>query len=250
MILTLIELSEGQEMKFKAWSYSRLSTFEACKLHAKLQYLDKIPEPERPLPPGKTEHANDRGTRLHEAAEAYIRGGVELLPELSKHFVQEFDRARDLFKEGKLSLEGEWGFNETWEAVAWMSSDVKCRIKADLVCFLSDEDAVVVDYKSGKKYGNEIKHSEQMRLYVIAVLLRYPKVQKVRAELWYLDQDELTSKVYTRDQGLRFLANYERRGNEMTSCEEFPANPNNFSCRWCPYKPVERGGTGHCPKGV
>lgn len=59
------ETLEGEPMtKIDAWSYSRLSTFEQCKLRAKLAYIDRIPEPERPLPPGKTEHANDRGTLL------------------------------------------------------------------------------------------------------------------------------------------------------------------------------------------
>ena len=45
-----------------SWSFSKLGDFESCRLKAKLKHLDNIPEPERPLPPGKTEHANDRGT--------------------------------------------------------------------------------------------------------------------------------------------------------------------------------------------
>jgi hypothetical protein len=76
-------------------SYTRLAKYEACPFSAKLAYIDRIPEPERPLPPGKTEHANDRGTRLHEAAEKYIKGGVELIPELAK-FEKEYNKAREL----------------------------------------------------------------------------------------------------------------------------------------------------------
>ena len=57
--------------RIKAWSYSRLADFEQCKLRAKLKYIDRIPEPARPLPPGKTEHANDRGTRIHDAGERF-----------------------------------------------------------------------------------------------------------------------------------------------------------------------------------
>ena len=49
--------------RIKAWSYSRLVDFEKCKLSAKLKYLDRIPEPARPLPPGKSEHANDPAWR-------------------------------------------------------------------------------------------------------------------------------------------------------------------------------------------
>ena len=58
-----------------------MTTFEQCKFRAKLQYVDKIPEPERPLPPGKTEHANDRGTRIHDAAENFVNRDINLIPE-------------------------------------------------------------------------------------------------------------------------------------------------------------------------
>lgn len=64
-----------------SWSFSKLGDFEQCKLKTKLKHIDKIPEPERPLPPGKTEHANDRGTRIHTDCELYINGtNPELAP--------------------------------------------------------------------------------------------------------------------------------------------------------------------------
>lgn len=235
--------------KINAWSHSRVVVFEQCKFHAKLQFVDRIPEPERPLKPGQTEHANDRGTRVHEAAEKYVIGGVELVPELEK-FAPEFTRLRELKAEGKASLEGEWAYDKNWGSVAWMSSDVWCRIKCDVVVFLTEETAVVIDYKTGKRFGNEVKHSEQMQLYQLGVFLRYPKIQRVTVELWYLDLDELNSMEYRRDQGLRYADSFARRGNAMTTCEDFVPNPNAYSCRWCPYKPVERGGTGHCSVGV
>lgn len=233
----------------KAWSHSRIVVFEQCKRRAELAYIQRIPEPQRPLPPGKSEHPNDRGTRLHEAAEKYVRGGVELISELQS-FSPEFARLRELNEEGKLSLEGEWAYNKKWEPVAWMSSDVWCRIKCDTIAFMSEDEAVVIDYKSGKRFGNEVKHSEQMQLYQLGIFLRYPKIKKVTVELWYLDLDELHSMEYRRDQGMRYLDSFSRRGESMTTCEDFPPNPNAFSCRWCPYKPVERGGTGHCSVGV
>lgn len=248
IIEAFINSDEGLNM-IKAGSYTRLSKFESCHYAAKLAYIDKIPEPERPLPPGKTEHANDRGTRLHEAAEKYIKGGVELIPELDK-FKTEFAKARDMFAAGKATTEGDWAYTHDWEPVAWMSSDVWVRIKCDLVVHLSPSRLVVIDYKSGKRFGNEIKHGEQMQLYTIGTLLRYPKCQEVTTELWYLDQDELASMTYTREQGLRFLKNYERRFTDLTTCEDFQPNPNMFSCRWCAYKPVEKGGTGHCSVGI
>ena len=236
-------------MTIKSGSFTRLDKYESCPLAAKISYIDKVPEPERPLPAGKTEHANDRGTRIHDAAEMYVKGGVELIPELSK-FKSEFLKARDLYAAGKASTEGDWGYDKDWNPVAWMSSDVWVRIKCDLVVFLSPASAVVIDYKSGRRFGNEIKHGQQMQLYCIGTLLRYPKVKSVTTELWYIDQDEMASMTYTREQGLRFVANFERRLTKLTTAEDFPPNPNPHSCRWCPWKPKHLGGTGHCSVGV
>lgn len=245
-----LNTQEGlDDVNIKAGSHTRLVKYEACPLSAKISYIDKVQEPERPLPPGKTEHANDRGTRIHEAAEKFVKGGVELIPELQK-FKSEFLKARTLYAEGKASTEGDWAYTKDWEPVAWMSSNVWVRIKLDLCIHLSDKDVVVIDYKSGKRFGNEIKHQEQVQLYVVGTLVRFPKAKTVTAELWYTDLDELVSKTYTREQGLRFLPNFERRLNAMIDAEDFPPKPSVFACKWCPWKPKHLGGTGHCDKGV
>lgn len=250
MIEVPIDLMDTSVNKIAAGSHSRLVTFESCKFRAKLAYIDRIPEPERPLPPGKTEHPNDRGTRIHLAAERYVKeGDVEVIKEL-KFFEPELIRMRELHQEGKVSLEGEWAYNNKWAPVAWMSHDVWMRIKCDAVVFMSPKWGVVVDYKSGKRWGNEVKHAEQMQLYQLGAFIKYPKLEKITVELWYTDQDELHAMEYRRDQGLRFAPGVEKRMMAMTSETEFKPNPNAYSCRWCPYKPVEKGGTGHCAVGV
>lgn len=249
-MIEAINFNDSLDMKtIKAWSHSRIVIFEQCKRRAELAFIQRIPEPDRPLKPGQTEHANDRGTRLHEAAEKYVKGGVELVTELEK-FAPEFVRLKELHAQGKASLEGEWAYDKNWQSVAWMSSDVWCRIKCDTVVFVSGDHAIVIDYKSGKRFGNEVKHNEQMQLYQLGTFLRYPKIKKVTVELWYLDLDEIHSMEYRRDQGLRYADSFARRGTAMTTCEDFVPNPNAYSCRWCPYKPTERGGTGHCSVGV
>lgn len=232
--------------QIKSWSYSRLTVFEQCPLRAKLAFLDKVSEPDRPLPPGKTEHANDRGTRIHDAAEKFVRGGVKLVHEL-KAFEEEFLKLRELYAEGKVSLEGEWAIDKDWEPVGYHDRDVWARIKLDAFVQLSDTHAVVIDYKTGKRFGNEIKHGEQTQLYQLASFLRYPHLETIDVELWYTDIDEIHKMRFTKAQGLRFFQNFDRRGKAITSETKFPANPNIFSCKWCPYGPK---GTGHCKRGV
>lgn len=231
----------------KAWSYSRLAIFEQCKFRAKLAFIDKIPEPERPLPPGKKEHANDRGSRVHLGAEDFVQAKTTiLLPEL-KSFDPEFHRLRDLYVNGQVALEGEWGIDAEWNPVPWMANNTWGRIKLDAIVHLSPEHAVVIDYKTGKKWGNEVKHAEQGQLYQLAAFLRYPELQVIDVELWYTDQDDISHMRYTQKQGMRFFRNFDDRAKAMTTATEFPPNPNMFTCKWCPYGPT---GTGHCTKGV
>jgi len=269
-----------------SWSHSRAGDFQKCKFLAWLKYDQKIPEPPRPLPEGKTEHANDRGTRIHTSCEEFIIGKSKTLCiEACRHFEAQITLLRILFAEKKVSVEGEWAMNRDWETVPWNGRWIEApgatpqrtltklpeygtvldvikvgktvytwepswlRLKLDAIVFHSDTHATVIDFKSGKKFGNEIKHGEQLQLYQLVSFLRYPKLERVDAELWYLDQNEVTKVSFTRAQGLKFKANFTRIGNEITSCTDFKPNANRFSCKWCGYGPWE-GGTGHCKVGV
>lgn len=228
----------------RSWSHSKLVDFEQCKFKAYLKHDQRIPEPERPLPPGKTEHANDRGTRIHQLAEDFVRKGGKVPHELIR-FEKEFLQLRKLFSAGVVSLEGEWGMNRAWEPTDWKTA--WHRAKLDTLVFIDGVTAVTIDYKSGKKFGNELKHAEQLRLYALNAFLRYPDLQLVHTELWYLDLDEYTLLTLRRDQALHLRKGFDRRGEALTSCEEFPPNPNKFSCKYCPYGPW---GTEHCKVGV
>ena len=229
----------------KSWSFSSLGDFEKCKYYSFLKRVQKIPEPVRDLPPGKTEHANDRGSRVHDHAEMYVRGKEKLIiPEMRK-FETEFDSLRASFKAGKVSLEGEWGMASDWTEAAWAKAWL--RLKLDALYFITPTEAVVIDYKTGRKFGNEVKHAEQTQLYQLVTFLRYPQLEIVHTELWYLDQDELTSMTYMRHQGLRFQNKWNQRAAAMMNAVDFPPNPNVFSCKYCMYGPK---GSGVCERGV
>ena len=227
-----------------SWSHSKLTDFEKCKFLAYLKHDQKIPEPERPLPQGKSEHANDRGSRIHDAAELFVRGKGPMTSELMK-FSPEFDKLRRLFMLGQVELEGEWGMSREWEIAKWRGAWL--RLKLDALVFRNKYEAVAIDYKSGKKFGNEVKHAQQLQLYSLVTFLRHPKLEEIDTELWYLDVDDITCRHYTRDQALRFKPNYNMRGEALTSCEKWPPNPNKYTCQWCLYGPEH---SGHCKVGV
>ncbi len=230
----------------QSWSHSKLGDFEKCRFLTWLKHDQKIPEPERPLPPGKTEHANDRGSRIHDNCELYVSGQIDdLAPEAERFFGPQIDLLRVLYDEGLVSLEGEWGMNEDWEVAEW--ADAWLRLKLDVIVFPDPTHAIVIDYKTGRKYGNEAKHAEQLQLYQLVSFLRYPKLEKVTAELWYLDQDEVTSQTFTRKQGLLFKNGFHRRGTALTSCDDWKPNPSVHTCKWCQYGPWNGG---QCQVGV
>lgn len=222
-----------------SWSHSKLVEFDKCKHRTFLLHVKRVPEPPRELRPGQTEHANDRGSRVHDEAERFVRGLLKTIPFELRSFEQEFLRLRELFRLGVVSLEGNWGFDRDWEIADWRTA--WHRSKLDAMVMPDDYSAIVIDYKTGKRYGNEVKHGEQVQLYTVDTLMRFPKLEVVTTELWYPDVGEIVSNTFTRDQGLRFRKSFQKRGEDITSCTEWPANPNIFVCRYCDY-----GKTGDC----
>ena len=233
-----------------AWSHSRLSVFETCKKRAQLAYIDRIKEPDRgPPPKGKKEWANDRGTRIHDAAEHFVKGTrPDIIAELLD-FAPELRRARQLFEQGVVEGEQMWCYDDAWNVCPDDDySKIWCRIKVDLLVHLTPERAVLIDYKTGRRYGNEVKHAEQCQLYQVGAFLRMPKLQEITTELWYTDQNEMATMTFTRKQGMFFLKGFNNRGIAITQATSFPSNPNAFSCRWCPYSP--RIQEGLCDEGL
>lgn len=224
--------------KIAMWSYTALTTFEKCKFQAFLRLVARIPQHSAP---GST--ASDRGIKIHNSAEQYLKGAVELAAPLA-HFSAEFTKLRELTKQGKVSIEQNWCFDRDWNVVD--KANAVGLVKLDSFVHLSPTNGVVIDFKTGKKHGNEVKHAMQGNVYQLAAFLRYPELQSVTVEFWYLDKNEITKKVHTRESGMRFFPNLNQRIDAMLNCEEFPPNPNPVTCKWCPYGP---GGTKHCTEG-
>lgn len=224
--------------KIETVSISKLHVYESCALRAKLAWVDKIPD----VQPRK---AADRGTEIHTKSEDYVQGSIAKLPKELTAFAPEFTALKEMYKEGKVSLEGEWGFDDSWKPTKYSSAWL--RIKADAVAFVKPEHAVIIDYKTGKRFGNEIKHAEQTQLYSIGTMIKYQEVRRVDAELWYLDQDELAHLSIKPIMLNRYIQIFDKRFKTMSNDTEFKPNPNIVSCKYCPYHPSRQN---VCPYGV
>jgi len=230
-----------------AWSFSRLKDFEACPLKAYKKYVEKA----------STDHmdrtAADRGTMVHGACEAYVKDEGDLIKEMSK-FKSYFEDLRVRYTDGDVILEEDWGFDSNWIQTGWFDKNVWCRMKLDnLVTNHRDDDGNPIavtptDYKTGKKYGNEVSHGQQGQIYALGTFLRYPTVEVANVELVYLDQGQTTKRTYTREKAMKFLPSWTSRGLKMTEATDYPPKPNKMTCMWCEFGPQH--GNGSCEWGV
>ena len=238
-LLSVIEKNPDELGLIPAWSYSTLKTFETCPYRSYISKVKRIREDYGP--------AAHRGTLIHTLAEEYVQGKIRELPKELNKFTQEFEDLREFYTLEKVELEGDWGFTIEWEACGWLEPVTWARIKLDAMHHETETSARVIDYKTGKMYGNEIAHAQQAIIYAVATFFRYPKLEHVQTEVWYLDHGEITKQAYTRNEAMMFMPKLHQRALAMTTATKFPPSPSKFNCNWCSYK---NGDDPICQHGI
>lgn len=228
----------------KTWSYSTYNAFQRCPRRVYLEKIQQEPQPALEIPDGKTEHPLDRGSRIHEAAELYVTEDVELIPELIQ-FAECFKAVRRLqvLEPIDMVVEEEWAFTADWNVTGWHSDDAWLRMKLDLLLIRGSE-GCLVDYKSGRRHGNEISHMMQAQLYQLGAFIRYPELTHITTEFWYVDVGEIAQAHFHRGYGMQFLPLFTQKGKEITDEVVFKAKPSPYACKFCPYGKIN--GNGIC----
>lgn len=220
----------------KTWSYTSLRTFEECPHRLYLRRSTKLVQPMSP--------AAERGVAVHEQFEKYVRGEddvdfSEMVKNLTPIQRDDLKRMREKYPE-RVEIEEPWAFNIHWEPVDWNADDCWYRLKLDAFeTFEEEEDlAFVYDWKTGKKHGNEVKHTQQGQQYAIAAFMRYPHLKTVKVAFVYLDSKSRNHmfRVYDREQAMRYFDKLNARALALTTCTEFPAKPNTYNCKYCVYR--------------
>lgn len=228
----------------KTWSFSRLMQFESCPYSVYLKAVEKAPDPSGP--------AAERGSIIHEHIEGYIQNEHDdLLGLILERPMKKVDLApveplveflRKEWIADRVKVEEDWGFTRQWEPTGWTADDVWARMKLDAIHFDDETSAVAYDWKSGRKFGNELKHNQQGMAYAIGAFMRYPELQFVETQFVYVDVKEPPLKnQYTRDRAMLLKPMFDRRANAMTTATSFPAKPSIYTCRWCPHAVVQEG---------
>ncbi len=241
----------------KSTSFSRLKEFRECPLKAKLKFLDKIPDP-RPDPPPGQEHPMDRGSRIHDLAERYVRGEIEAgMPKELQKFQVQLDALKELYPQGRVEVELPLAMDVNWHRSDPKDfANTRYRMIADVVVQIQDTELLIVDHKTGRKDGNEVVHTQQGMDYIAAMAMNYTDVQKFNFEVWYLDKGEVLPTIsFTRNELGTVIAEFISAHTQLLECRFFPPTPSYQACLWCPFKKgtVGRGksayaGTGHCTR--
>lgn len=241
------------EGRIETWSFNRLEDWTKCEYMALLKYGFKEAEPQEK----KNSDALVRGREHHDALYAFVRGELareDLPKDLLKHIDKfDWDAARERYAAAPIDfvLEEEWAWDREWQPCEWMGATVWGRAKVDRAEWLDPEHTAIecVDYKTGKKFGNEVKHALQMQCYAVILFMRFPTLQSVKIWLQYTDEGKETKRSYTREQAQLFLKIFNERAGKMTDALKHRPKPSSINCAYCSYGP-NNGGSGVCEYGV
>lgn len=235
--------------EIKNWSFKKIEMFAQCPFQVKLKYIERMPEP--PEDP-KKDKSRLRGIEYHDALERFIRDG-DPLPAIMSDFAEIATDMRD----AGVQAEAAWYFDDRWQPMEpvpgrdrppgyWL--EVKLDLsKFDAATVKAPATLYLGDWKTGKKYGNEIKHLKQMQLYGAAGYARFPEIERADVELLYLDQNTTWDITFSSSVLARLRAEWDEKAAKLFEEKLWRPRPSVHNCRYCPYSP---SGTGACPVGV
>lgn len=235
-----------QEAPINFWSFSAVTNWESC---AYFMYLDRVEKAEKPDVSDDPKHPLVRGDRVHTEGENYVKGEGPFTKDL-KRFTESFGQLRRLYDEGLVRVEEKWAFTEEWGVTTWEDKENRWLLIICDAVVLDIQDGEVksvriIDYKTGKSMGNEVKHQQQLQLYAVAAALMFPEATVFTGEMWYLDEGKSLVRRFNRSQIAGFAQRWWKRGKALTSATVFPPKPNTRNCKFCDFGPNK--GTGVCP---
>lgn len=215
-----------------AWSYSRLKAYEDCPLRYVETQIKKT----------FTDKTSDQtwGDMVHAALAQALRTG-EPLPTKFHIYQKWVDKVAQT--DGELLVEEDcrWAVNRELRPVPWFAKDCWLRCIADAIK-IDYPVALVVDWKAGKSANVD---PIQLTLTSLMMFLQFPKLQAVRSDFVWLQEDCQTTQVLYKneaaDQWALLMPRVERL-RQATMKDNFPPMPGRFCKRWCPVSSCEHHG--------
>ena len=216
-----------------AWSYSAWDLWRQCPLKYKLTKIDKLDK--------ETSSAMIRGNRVHVALAKHLTGTAAMPPEVTLPYHRELvGMIRDF--DGMKVVEQQWGFDKTWGTTGYLGSDIWFRAVLDVGLFYDDGEVHCIDWKTGKRYDS---NDEQLELFSLAVMQKFPQAKHVSTRLVYLDAGTEQIDDHPVKGKEKLAAKWEEAARPMLADRTWPARPND-KCGFCPFG---RGKGGQCRHG-
>lgn len=216
------------------WSYSSLSLFQQCpKKYYHLRVVKDVVEP--------STEALSYGTKVHEAAEHFIKLSTPLPPEYA--FMQSsLDSLNKL--SGEKLCEYKMGLTKNLEPCGFFSKDVWWRGVADLVVKGEDK-AWLVDYKTGK--SSRYADTKQLEILSLAMFKHFPEIKRIKAGLLFVVANDFVKVDYEGDKPDAWVRWLEETSQLGMAYENgvWNAKPN-FSCKnFCAVASCLHNGKNH-----
>jgi hypothetical protein len=114
------------------------------------------------------------------------------------------------------------------------------RGKTDVRLLYDDDELLLIDWKTGKKY---FSNEEQIELFALFGYKRFPIATSVDTRLLYTDapkDDNEIRRVYKPKELEAIQKDWDKRVQPMFKDRRFAPTPND-KCGWCPYSVKRRG---------
>jgi CRISPR/Cas system-associated exonuclease Cas4 (RecB family) len=210
-----------------AWSYSKIDNFETCpKKYYEYSVAKSVKD-------DSTENI-DWGNEVHDAMRDALRK-VKPLPEHMRPFQPWVDRV--LAGPGDLLVEQKYALDAGLNPVRYYAPTVWYRGIADVVR-THEIVGLAIDWKTGKKKENKV----QLGLMALCIFQHFPKVQVVRTEYVWLQEDPAdvpnatTQQIFRRGDMVKFVSEVLPRVQKLEWAHRtmtFPPNPSGLCVRYC-----------------
>ena len=211
------------------WGWSKLEQYRTCP--QKFHYLNvqKLKEPES--------LALVNGSKVHDQLEQYVNGwSQELPPGMSPFWKARLD---ELKLQSPFS-EAAWGVDRDWLPLNnWLHPSTWLRAKSDVYRIDLDENTLIlIDYKTGKY---RVPSDDQIELYAIVGHCFFPKVKKVVASFWFVDQDaEPLELDYKAAELVKLRRKFTLESAKLYNEKQFAPKPGSH-CRYCHFSRQKNG---------
>ena len=216
-----------------AWSYSRLSDFENCRLLFQHKYILKTIK-------FVENEAMRRGSEVHKQIERNVVRESHAKDQVGDSVVMGVAPMVTAFvaNHQEVLMEEELAFTVGLKSVSWFDKKVWFRAKMDLVGIVNpfsiyaDHIASVLDWKTGQYRPNK----DQLKIYNMATMLKWQSTKRVSSALVFVDQKRSGPPlISTRHDLPGLIDEFSDRTEAIQIAVErdmWPATPC-FQCRWC-----------------